>query len=73
MMYTLTVLPGGRQLRAGFGKKLMDALLEAGYFVESPCGGGGKCVKCVVLVDDQPVLACKTRIARDMTVTLLAP
>ena len=73
MIYTLTVLPGGRQLRAGFGKKLMDALQEAGYFVESPCGGGGKCVKCVVLVDDQPVLACKARIDRDMTVTLLAP
>ena len=73
MIYTLTVLPGGQQLRVGFGKKLIDALQEAGYFVESPCGGGGKCVKCVVLVDDQPVLACKTRIDRDMTVTLLAP
>lgn len=52
------------------GTRLLDALKEAGFYPDAPCGGQGLCGKCKVLADGQQVLACKTQVHRDMTVTL---
>ena len=72
LVYTVTVFPGGKQLRAEHGKNLMELLQQDGHPIASPCHGNGKCAKCRVLLEDQIVLSCKIRVIRDMTVTLLS-
>ncbi len=57
---------------------LSDLLKREGYFIDSPCGGNGKCGKCVVrlfngISDDDNLkwemrLACKTLLSDDTTV-----
>lgn len=52
------------------GTRLFDALLTLGEDPGGACGGKGTCGKCLVRLegDGRPVLACKTRIIRDLTV-----
>ena len=51
---------------------VLDALRTAGVQIDAPCGGGGTCKKCTVLVRDaeglRSVLACATKPREDMTV-----
>lgn len=51
-------------------KKLSDALIEAGLYVEHPCGGAGKCGKCTVLVNGKKELSCRFTVTDDITVVL---
>lgn len=67
-MYTLTILPEGRELTIPGQQNLMEAFLSAGIYLDAPCGGNGKCEKCEVIIDGSEVLACRTIIDRDMTV-----
>ena len=55
-------------LNAEPGARLLDVLVRAGVMVDAPCGGKGKCGKCLVLVDGKPELACGYRVQRDITV-----
>lgn len=64
----LTILPEGRKLEAENGTNLMDVLKSAGISPDAPCGGNGRCGKCIVTVDGEETLACRTVINRDMTV-----
>ena len=71
--YILTVLRGDArsEIPASAEESLLSALRAAGYTEpDAPCGGNGTCGKCKVIVDGQEVLACKTAVDRDMTVTL---
>lgn len=52
------------------GENLLNALVKSGIYPDAPCGGNGKCGKCKVIVNGVEVLACKTTVDRDMTVTL---
>lgn len=70
MEHWITVLPGKRNIPAKAGETLLDALRRHGLAPDAPCGGTGKCGKCTVLIGGQPVLACRTVICRDLTVTL---
>ena len=72
MQCRITVMPQKRNIRAFAGENLLQALRGAGFFVNAACGGNGSCGKCKVLVESKEVLACRTVVDRDMTVTLPA-
>ena len=70
MEYRITILPEGRSLSVRPGVILLDALREAGCFVDAPCGGQGKCGKCTVAVDGLPVRSCRYGVNSHITVEL---
>lgn len=49
-MPCITVMRTGMRLLCKEGESLMDALLDAGVFLEHPCGGTGICGKCKVKI-----------------------
>ncbi|MCL2402335.1 MAG: ASKHA domain-containing protein, partial [Oscillospiraceae bacterium] len=52
---------------------LLKQITDAGLFLDAPCGGKGRCGKCLVHLDSpdgQAVLACQTRADRDLDVYL---
>lgn len=49
---------------------LSDLLARFGYIIPHPCGGRGTCKKCTVLLDGEPVLACRTTLSKDAKVIL---
>lgn len=69
-MPQLTILPD--HITQGFpsGTNLLAALRQMGRAPDAPCGGNGTCGKCRVSLDGCEVLACRTVVNRDMTVTL---
>lgn len=70
MSYFVTVLPKNIRIEVAGGDTLLSVLRTAGFSVDAPCGGDGRCGKCKVLLDGQEVLACRTVVDRDMTVQL---
>ncbi len=55
------------------GANLLALMQEHGIAIDAPCGGNGKCGKCLVQIVDtagnvQTRKACKTTVAEDMTV-----
>ena len=50
------------------GTTLLQAAIDAGLEPNAPCGGAGKCKKCQMKVDGEVILACQTKIERDMAV-----
>ena len=70
MLHHITVMPQQQNIQAAAGENLLAVLQGAGFFVNAACGGNGTCGKCSVWIDEKKVLACKTVIDRDMTVTL---
>ena len=69
-MHKITVLPTDILLTAPSGSNLLTLLRDHNLAPDAPCGGNGKCGKCIVLIDEEPHLACHTAIHRDMTVTI---
>ena len=73
-MSTLTVHNSGttRTVPAREGESILSALQSAGMAApDAPCGGNGTCKKCLVQVDGLgEVLACRTAVTGDMTVTI---
>lgn len=69
-MHTVTVRCGKNLhvLQAPHGKDLLSLLAEAEIILSAPCQGNGKCGKCKVLLEGKEVLACQTRILRDLEV-----
>lgn len=64
------ILPQNMELTVPVGRKLLDALREAGIRQDAPCGGNGTCGKCKIIVDGEEMLACRLTVCRDMTVTI---
>ena len=58
MVHRILVLPEKQNMEAPAGANLLDALRQAGIFVNAPCGGNGTCGKCKVTVNGVEVLAC---------------
>lgn len=54
------------------GETLLDRITAAGEFLDAPCGGMGKCGKCLVQLtpNGEKVKACCTRVEGDMDVYL---
>ena len=53
-MAEIKIRHGGRHFICQNGTNLLDALLEAGVFVDNPCNGKGICGKCKVKVLSDP-------------------
>ncbi len=86
--YTVRFLPDDIEVKAREGENLLRTAVEHGIHIDANCGGAGVCGKCVVQVEgktlshparkrmeDLPeghVLACRTDIMGDVTVTLSA-
>lgn len=69
--YTVTFQPGGTAVTVPKGTTLLQAQIQAGLPTDAPCGGQGTCGKCrVTLADGSQVLACQTKVEKDMTVLL---
>ena len=69
-MHRVLILPANVQMEVPAGMTLLDALRQAGFSVDAPCGGRGTCGKCRIMVDGEEKLACQTKVDRDMTVEL---
>lgn len=70
MEHRVFILPQQVSFYIPHGTKLMQALRDAGYPVDAPCGGNGTCGKCLVAVNGEPVRACGYTVASDITVEL---
>lgn len=63
------------QLIAAEGENLLELLRRSGAALSAPCGGNGKCGKCLVELCREDgtahaVLACRTTVTEDCTVSL---
>ena len=72
-MYKISFPNQNRTVEAEKGTTLLQAQIEAGLRPDAPCGGMGVCGKCRVEIlsdagEKTSVLACETKIDRDMTV-----
>ena len=74
MLCPVLFLPNQVKILVPVGTSILDAAKQAGVLIDAPCGGNDTCGKCNVLLDqdgvETRVLACKTRITQDCTVTL---
>ncbi len=74
LLHTLSVHYNGttRAVRANGGESILSALQRAGISApDAPCGGNGTCKKCLVHVEGLgEVLACKTAVTGDLSVTI---
>lgn len=66
----IKILPQGRILTCKKGENLLAVLQTAGVVISAPCGGTGRCGKCLVLVDNAWCPACRITVERSMTVTI---
>ena len=66
--HTVTFLPEGIAVTVEAGTTLLQAQIAAGLRPDAPCGGKGTCGKCKVSLEGREVLACQTRVDRNMTV-----
>lgn len=64
------LLPDGQTIQANRGDTLLSVLRDHGCAPEAPCGGEGRCGKCLVIVNGKEALACQTAVDCDMTVAL---
>ena len=75
MTQKINIFRSGRLIKQAegiIGEALLRCVAEAGVFLDAPCGGQGKCGKCLVRLapDGQQVLACQTMISGDVDVYL---
>ncbi|MBU1168498.1 MAG: DUF4445 domain-containing protein [Proteobacteria bacterium] len=64
-MASLTLIPGGQTKDFPSSTRLLDALLDMGVVVSSPCGGKGSCGKCGIRCDGG--LSAKTDLEKNVT------
>ena len=70
MGFTVRFLPSGKEVVVDAGTSVSDAAKSAGVQIATPCGGTGRCGRCVVQIGDDRLLACVTYVDRDMTVNV---
>lgn len=73
--FRLTFLQDNRTADVTGQQTLMEALKQAGIFLDAPCGGQGTCGKCLVRISPdgdswQEVKACQTKITSDLWVDI---
>lgn len=52
------------------GTNLLNALIQEGFVISADCSGKGTCMKCLVSLNNEDVLACQTTIFDDCVVEL---
>ncbi len=70
MPVCVTALPDGKVISAEKGENLLCVLRRGNLAPDAPCGGNGKCGKCIVYIENQPVASCQYLVTRDVTVRL---
>lgn len=72
--FKVTFLPDNVVYEAAPGMTIFKAAIDAGIYIDSPCGGNGYCGNCKVNIVKatglEEVLACQTEIVGDITVQL---
>ena len=68
--YRITILPDQQIIQAHEGENLLQVLQKNALAPDAPCGGNGKCGKCIVYLDEKKALACQTVIRQNMTVRI---
>ena len=73
-MPNIKFYPDNQTITVADGTLLIDAIRQAGLYIDAPCGGQGKCGKCKVtlLNKEKPVtvLACHFSVTEDLTVAV---
>lgn len=69
----VTFLREGRTVQVSAGSTIMNAARSTAIFPDAPCGGQGTCGKCLVQLktdggETKTVLACQTKVWKDLTV-----
>lgn len=57
----------GIEIEVNAGMSVLEAEIRAGLRPDAPCGGLGKCGKCLVKIDGEVVKACQVRIGEGET------
>lgn len=70
MRHKIVINMQKESFEADNGANLLEVLREKGLAPPAPCGGQGKCGKCVVWINGEKKLACKTTVCSDMTVEI---
>jgi uncharacterized 2Fe-2S/4Fe-4S cluster protein (DUF4445 family) len=72
----ITFLPSGIVYSAKPGMTVLEAAIDAGLYIDAPCGGQGVCGGCGVFVtregEEEFVLACQTAVSDGLVVRLAA-
>ena len=69
-MPVITILPANIHTETAEGTVLLQALRDAGVFLDAPCGGQGRCGKCTVIIDGEEKRACRITVGADLAVTI---
>lgn len=70
-MYTVKFVKENIEIQAEENQNLLDLMIKAGIQPDAPCGGNGKCGKCLVKIlgaNERIVKACETKPDQDMEV-----
>lgn len=71
-MPNIKFCPDNQSITVADGTLLIDAIRQAGLYIDAPCGGQGKCGKCRVTLlnkkEPVTVLACHFPVTEDLTV-----
>lgn len=70
-MFRVSFLREGKEIEVEAGSTVLEAEIRAGLHPDAPCGGAGKCGKCLVKIGSQIQKACQTRVDRDLAVDTL--
>lgn len=57
----------GIEIEVNVGMSVLEAEIRAGLRPDAPCGGLGKCGKCLVKINGEVVKACQVRIGEGET------
>ena len=60
MKYQITFVKEGKIWEAEEGTTVLEAEIAAGLKPDAPCGGRGKCGKCMVRIGGKDLTACQT-------------
>lgn len=60
------------EMEVDAGTTVLEAEIRAGLRPDAPCGGAGKCGKCLVRIGGETVKACQVKVESDLVVDTLA-
>lgn len=71
-MFNVLFIPDLKSIGVEEGTTVIDAAAKAGVLIDASCNGNGTCGKCKVRIDGEYVLACQTKIDRNMEISVPA-
>lgn len=70
-MFHVRFIREKKEIEVPEGTTILDAEIRAGLIPDAPCGGQGKCGKCLVRAEGTVTKACQTAITKDLEVDTL--